>query len=238
VWVTGYESSFSEEDKSWAKSCIESFDYIGIRDTFTKDVLTDFLGITDDTKMIDLPDPTFYLTIPNTNAKDRLEKLGIDFSKPTLGIHIGDDNLSKIVVSYYKRKGYQIIAPRYNKYADYNLAPYINPYEWAEVYKYFNFTITDRFHGTIFCIKNKASFLSIDFVKDYGEEKTKKDILLNIFSLTQRLYRYNEKTFNENSFYSLLEKTDVPLDTNSIDKNLDIQKQILKKFVNTVREKI
>ncbi len=228
---------FSEEQRLWAGECVNGFDYIGSRDDYTKEVLK-FVGLNDFSKVCRVPDPTFYLKIKKTAVRDKLGSLGVDVDKPILGIHVGDDRFSKVVTDHYRAKGYMIVAPRYNKFADISLAPHINPDEWAEVYRYFDLTITDRFHGTIFCLKNNAPFVSVDEVAQYGDEKTKKYSLLEMFGLLDNLYRYESENFNLEEFLELCKYAENPALYELVDETLDSLKAELDRFILSAKDRI
>jgi len=142
---------------------INAFDLIGIRDKLTWDII-DQCRPDSWEKIYRVPDPTFMMQIPKTSVADKLDSLNIDLKKPLLGILIyGKDNLSQQIRSHFKEKGYQIIAlSMFNPYADLNLGHILNPFEWADVFKHLTFCITDRFHGSIFCLKNRTPFLCFE----------------------------------------------------------------------------
>ena len=54
-----------------------------------------------------------------------------------------------------------------NKYCDINLVHELNPLEWADCYRFFDFCLTDRFHSTIFSIKNKIPFMAVEYPSKY-----------------------------------------------------------------------
>jgi len=145
------------------RRCLNSFDLIGVRDKFTLD-LVQGCGIDPDIPVWEVPDPTFLYDIKETGAGQKLTDLGIDLDRPILGILIfGRAELSAKIRDYYKSRGYQIVAlSMHNTCADLSLGHLLNPFEWAEVFKYLTFCITDRFHGTIFCLKNQTPFISIE----------------------------------------------------------------------------
>ena len=126
---------------------------------------------------------------------------GIDLDKPILGILIyGKDDFSNKIRDYFKSKGYQIVAlSMYNPYADLNLGHILDPFEWAEVFKYLTFCISDRFHGTIFCLKNKTPFVSIEPIATLQKE-SKLYSLLNDFDMLQCYENIDEGTFDMDLF--------------------------------------
>ena len=163
---------------------LDSFDVIGARDGFTFDLVRKLRKRAGG--VIDLiPDPTFMYKITETGVYKKLELLGVDFSKPILGLLLyGDDKLSCEIRSHYKSKGYQILAlGMYNPFADLNLGHILTPFEWAETFRYLTFCISDRFHGTIFCLKNKIPFMCLEKDRILPRKQSKIHDLLAGFGL-------------------------------------------------------
>ncbi len=176
---------------------LNDFDIIGSRDRFTIDMVNQHR--TRASGLVDLiPDPTFMYEINPTGVRGKLSRLGIDFNRPILGLLLfGRDEISRAISSHYKSKGYQIVAlSMYNRFADINLGHVLNPFEWAEVFRFFSFCITDRFHGTIFCLRNQTPF--IGFEKDTHLPKIQSKIynLLSDFDLTECYVNPSEEGFS------------------------------------------
>ena len=90
----------------------------------------------------------------------------------------------------------------YNPLVDYNLGDELNPAEWAEIFKYVDFCITDRFHGAIFCIKNNTPFIAIE-TKSTEKDRSKKYQLLKDFNILKFSYLdIFDKKYNSNEFNS------------------------------------
>lgn len=187
--------------KSTMRRHLNSFDIIGVRDEFTLDLIRS-CEISADIPVLRIPDPTFLYEIRQTNVEQRLSDMGIDLNRPILGILIyGKAALSKRIRDYFKLKGYQILAiSMYNPFADFNLGHILNPFEWAEVFKHLTFCITDRFHGTIFCLKNKTPFVSIEPSHLNSANQSKIYSLLNDFDILDCYADVNEESFDINSF--------------------------------------
>ncbi|KGK98396.1 hypothetical protein LI82_11890 [Methanococcoides methylutens] len=163
--VCSYKSDLrlvEKYNKSLSNS-LNNFNLIGVRDDYTHNFVSS-LGVNPEIPFLKMPDPTFLYEIKKTNVHKILIEEGIDLNKPILGILIYNrDNFSKSITDYFKSIGYQIIAlSMYNPFADLNLGDRLDPFEWAEVFKYLSFCVTDRFHGTIFCLKNNTPFVSIE----------------------------------------------------------------------------
>lgn len=180
---------------------LNSFDIIGVRDKFTLDLVKS-CEINTAIPLQTVPDPTFLYEIRRTNVEQLLSDLGIDLRRPILGILIyGKAALSERIRDYFKSKGYQILAlSMYNPYADFNLGHILNPFEWAEAFKHLTFCITDRFHGTIFCLKNKTPFVSIEPSPLNSISQSKIYSLLNDFGILDCYANVDEDDFNPNDF--------------------------------------
>ena len=66
----------------------------------------------------------------------------------------------------------------------------MSAFEWAGIYKYFSCVITDRFHGTIFSLKNGTPVVSICWNKNKRTEGgwSKLNDLLKNFNLEKSNY--------------------------------------------------
>jgi hypothetical protein len=142
---------------------LSKFTMIGVRDNYTLELVERHLE-NRAIPLVKVPDPTFFYQEFRSGIKTKLEKLGVDFSRPILGLCIyGHNPLIKKLVDYFKSRGYQVIAfGMYHSHAEVNFGHRLSPHEWAGVYKYLSFCITDRYHGTIFCIKNNVPFVCLE----------------------------------------------------------------------------
>jgi hypothetical protein len=163
--ASGYRSkdTMVKREMGRVKGLLNSFDLVGVRDEYTRDFV-DVAAVDRGIAVEMVPDPTFLYEIKETGVGKVLRRKGIDLSKPILGILVfGKDEFSRQIRSYYKAKGFQIVAlSMYNPFADVNLGHILDPHEWAGVFRYFTFCITDRFHGAIFCLKNSIPFVTIE----------------------------------------------------------------------------
>jgi polysaccharide pyruvyl transferase WcaK-like protein len=167
--------------KKRIKKIIESYDLVAVRDEFTQNLIK---SLETDKQIYKIPDPAFYYQIEESGAKEKLKNLGINPDKPIFALVTGstDSKIEKIV-NYFRKKDFQIVSlSMFNRLVDYNLGDELMPNQWAEVYKYIDFTLTDRFHGAIFCIKNKAPFIAIE-TKGVSKKGSKKYQLIKDFDL-------------------------------------------------------
>ena len=163
---------------------LNGFDVIGTRDRFTRQLVGEYRSRSDGLVEL-IPDPTFTYEFRDTHVAEKLRSLGVDLDRKTLGLLLfGDDALSGKILSHYKAKGYQILAlSMYNPVADINLGHLLTPFEWAEAFRHLTFCITDRFHGTIFCLKNRIPFISLEKDRRLPRSQSKLFDLLSGFGL-------------------------------------------------------
>jgi hypothetical protein len=165
---------------------LDGFDVIGARDRFTYDMVleqrTHTGGLVER-----IPDPTFLYEFGETGAASKMASLGVDFNRPLVGILLyGDDERSKNICAHYRAMGCQILAmSMYNRFADINLGHLMTPFEWAESFRFLSFCITDRFHGTLFCLKSGIPFISLEKERHLPTTQSKIYDLLVDFNLTQ-----------------------------------------------------
>lgn len=148
--------------KNKLKESLKGFNRLGVRDDLTYSTI---LKITNDVndKLYIIPDPTFSIDINTAPAKKYLIKKGLDLSKPIVGIDIP---LNVPGVKEYTnkmiQKGVQFITWRNRPPISFWGCSDIDPIVWSGMFKFFSLTITNRFHATIFCLKNLAPVLAID----------------------------------------------------------------------------
>lgn len=145
------------------RSTLNGLDLIGARDHFTQEMIS-HVGVRSDLHVRRLLDPTFLYPIPSMDGDEALAKWGLDPERPIVGwmVH-GRAGLSVRAIGDFRSQGFQIIAPSiYNPYADVNLGHILDPAQWAAIFPFMDFCVTDRYHGAIFCLKSKTPFLSIE----------------------------------------------------------------------------
>ncbi len=211
----------SENHKDWIKTCLINFSLIGVRDTHTLDLIRtlNFSNLSNITK---IPDPTFLLELDHEDSfKQNLERFGVDFNKPRAGVLLTEKKARKEIGDYLKNNGYQVIALSYfNENADVNLFNRLNPLEWARSFKYFDFCVTDRFHGAIFCLKNSIPFVAIDDIYDYANYDSKIACLMEEFRLSNFYYDIMDDGFNILSFIKMFKSSKESFDPDMISKKL------------------
>lgn len=203
--VSAYNSDLSliRQHAGEIRSYLNEFDVIGARDRFTHEIVMEHRTRSDGLVQR-VPDPTFLYEIQRTNVVEKLASMGVDLDRPILGLLLfGDSELSRRIQTHYRAKGYQILAlSMYNSFADINTGHVLNPFEWAQAFGLLTFCITDRFHGTIFCIKNQVPFISLEKDRRLPLSQSKLYDLLTDFDLTTCYRNPVGATFDISEFLS------------------------------------
>ncbi|OJX38316.1 MAG: hypothetical protein BGO78_09935 [Chloroflexi bacterium 44-23] len=162
--VSAYKTEMALLDRYEAgiSARLGNFQLIYTRDEFTQN-LVNTLNHNPAVQVKKVPDPTFLLDVAVNGLKEKLEKMGVDFSKPLVGVLLhGHEEIMLSIYKHFHSAGYQVIAlSMYNHHADLNLGHLLDPLEWAATFAFFQFCVTNRFHGTILCLKNKIPFLAL-----------------------------------------------------------------------------
>ncbi len=140
---------------------IAAFDLVGVRDDATWELM-EALGLKGDLRLERVPDPTFTVQIDPGPAQALVRRLGLDFSKPTLGENLPRIPLCNALIDHYRAKGFQVVSLIGKANADVSLRA-LSPFEWAGLQRYFRLTITDRFHGTIFSLRSGVPSVVVDY---------------------------------------------------------------------------
>ena len=184
---------------------------------------------------------TFLMQLPKTKVLEKLERLGIDINKPSVGILLyGNRKFSQDIYSFFHNQGMQLIAlSMYNEVADFNLGHELNPFEWAQIFKYFKFVVTDRFHGTIFCLKNHTKFISVE-PKKLSNYKVESKIysLLEDFDMTYNHLDIYSNNYNFHKFEEKYQYINDYWNTQNIDKHLQEMQDICMKYIYKIKRNI
>lgn len=166
------------EQKETIRDSLNDFEYIFVRDTHTLEMVK-YLGSYDSQKVSIAPDPTFMLDMPSLDLEKKLTILGFDWNKPRVAFVLSAKDLVTKSAKYFKRKGYQTIAlSTYINDVDINLCGKLDVFEWANVFRYFSFCVTSRFHPIIFSLRHGTPFLAVDYNEFYRRYDSKSKSLL------------------------------------------------------------
>lgn len=214
----------SNKDRTYLQEALNDFQYIGVRDDNTNDFVKMFLN---NKNVQHNCDPTIFLDMKfdQMDLIKKLKKHKFDFSKKTIFIMLMKSDYAKYVRRYFGDE-YQIVALMDgNKYADKYLYD-LNPFEWAKVFKYGSFLITDYFHGTIMGLKNGIPVLSIDssgYGKDGIYESKAYDLLYKRLELPELYIRSDsiDGDSGYNCFTQRIKIIDAMFDANIVKERIE-----------------
>jgi len=163
-----------------------TFKLLGVRDRVTEHLLRDEIGMGD--KVYTQYDPTYL--IPETEfalpflTKVKLERIHKHNKIALVNFAVTGCPFKKEMTEFLKEQGYYTISTLYNEWADCNLMS-LSPFGWAAMFRYVDLTVTERFHDSVFTLRNGKPVLAIDwnsgrFSKD-GFSKTQN--LLSLYGL-------------------------------------------------------
>ncbi len=229
-------AALSEGLKSRLTKSINDFNLITVRDEMTYDLITKTLGLNNHSILDVSPDPTFDLVIDYSHGDSYVQKLKIDSSKRIAIINLPPGHQkTQMIIKCLKSKGFKVASFNYNPMADYNLTD-ISPFEWAGIYKYATITLTDRFHGTIYSLKNFTPVLVIYFKRKSSNQynRTKTYHLLKEFNMQEMNYIHADHIQNSNqiskSIDLAIEYFDKKLITGSIARNKQKYEEVLNRM--------
>lgn len=223
---------WGEDSIAICKKNMENFKYISVRDSFTKSMLNNLFEIKSDQINV-LPDPTFFLNLVD-NFKLLSAKFNIKKKKYAV-LDISNRVLSKLIKKHLKEQNIKVISPMANRYSDLNLRGEILPKDWVSLHRNSFLNITNRFHGTVFSIKNGTNFISFDESVEYTKgASSKKESLLKELGLEQRLISMKDESI-ESAFVKikLLSK---PLSLTESKKMIDFSDDNYKKWNSEIKK--
>lgn len=150
---------FTSDMKRTAYRCLNDFSKIGVRDKNTFDLFCELKGCPNGIEMV--PDPTLTFKIDLVRTQDALLRYKYDFTTKCVLIDLPSNfpHLSE-TIKYFRNQKWNIVKYGYANYADYCL--FLKPEEWAGLPYFVDLVITDRFHGSIFSLKNNTPVVGID----------------------------------------------------------------------------
>ena len=149
------------------KESIESFNLLSVRDNRTLEFLK-WLKIENSNEVSIIPDPVLsFDLIPYIDLrflKDKLIKLGIDFTKARMGIYSSQCNVMDRIINHLRRRDIQIVAiSDYLGEVDISLVENgFTPIEWAFIPRFMTYCISNRMHGCITNLINNTPFIALD----------------------------------------------------------------------------
>lgn len=211
---------WSEEGKNFVVSNLSKFDAISVRDRFTKSMLSSWSA---NTKIHLVGDPTFLVSHDYLHSFPYLPLAHTKYAV----LDLTSRETSKYYADIFRSLGFIVVAPMTNRYADLNLRGKIDYLQWGWLHMHAACVVTNRFHGTIFSIIGKTSFISVDDSIEYtlGANSKKVDLLSRL-GLSDRLVQSDFRDTNE------IEKL---LSEGSLIVEYKIYKEQWKEFLTSVK---
>lgn len=243
--ISGHLSDLNsiKNKKEMIYSTLSRFQLIGVRDKITQ-IMMEETGVDKSVPVHRISDPAFLYSSKKIDLNTLLIKYKISTSSPILGLlYYGKADLTKKICSHYHKRGYQIINfNMFNPFADINIGHLVDPDEWAALFNILSYCITDRFHASVFCIKENVPFISIDPFKPKTILNSKIFNLLEEFELIDTCYQdiYDEN-FNYRKFIdkcSVLESSWKNEISEKVRARLTIQKENQFIFLALVQQAI
>lgn len=148
--------------------------YIGLRDKLTIAFFRDKLGI-EPAWLSKQPDPSYFIDASRFRLPSRLAARMAGKGQLALCNFSSDCPLRKAVAGMLRRQGYTVVATQYDPNADICLDT-IDAYEWAGVFREMGLVVTERFHDSVFALRNGKPVIAIDWSPDRfsadGDSKT------------------------------------------------------------------
>lgn len=174
--ASGSKEPFITQHRAKIDTFAKDYDLIAVRDQHTKDMVNrDDIVIT--------PDPSFLVPLNlDTNYHPKLKTFFTEHTKP-VGVQIYHKDFPKHVSAYITHNQDRSSLGLTNNFETTLQADQlINTLQWTNVFSQLSFCITDSFHGTIFNLRNKTPFISLE-TKGYARTKSKKFYLLSYCGL-------------------------------------------------------
>ena len=204
--ISGHRTDLElfKQRKTEAYKYLSNFQLIGVRDDMTQTMM-EVAGIDKITPIYRISDPAFLYEPDHVDPQVLLKRYKISPDRPILGLlYYGKENISQRICEVYHKKGYQIINfNMFNPYADINIGHRISPDEWLALIKQLSFCITDRFHISVFCLREDIPFIGIEPYQPKTLLNSKVYSVLKDFEIEKTCYQDTYKPeFNLDYFLS------------------------------------
>lgn len=167
--------TMTDEQRTYLREAFRDFAFLGVRDVTTEELLT---YVDPELHPVHTCDPTILLDpmeLPcdMDRLKEKLQKAGVDFSKPLIGIMGSTRNIGRELRRYFGDRVQLIAVYRENAWADVYLHD-LNPFEWGRVFSLFSATVTHFFHGTLLSLVNDTPVFCAESASPFSMEYTTK----------------------------------------------------------------
>lgn len=206
--VSGHRSNLDlfRTHKEQVTRILSTYSLIGVRDDITMEMMLE-AGVDRNVPVERVPDPAFMFEVPESKTEEVRNQYGIDASQPTLGLLLfGKPQFSEAVYLHYRKKGYRVINfNMFNPFVEFNLGHLVDPVEWAALYKTLDFCITDRFHASVMCIKNRVPLVVTEPFPPLSLRHSKVHDLLKHFDLLESYHGNVEENASFDAFFETCE---------------------------------
>ncbi len=216
-----------KENQDKLRTYAADFEYIGVRDTATKDSLQPFSKV--DIHLNCDPTYNYNFNPSKPEAIKVFNKHGISADKKIIAFMIGDAKIAeKIMKNLGERYVYISLAEQIPGTIDMCA---ITPRQWVDVISNVDFLVTSYFHGMCFAIKGNVPFVSIELRKDSRKNYSKSYDLLTESGLEERFYM--PESFDvEEVCHRIRKESETRIDFNGV---VILQKEKSKHFIEMLK---
>lgn len=187
----------NEKQKELITQSLDDYSYLSVRDGNTKLFIKNFT----DRPIHILSDPTLAYDFTNVVFHNKKINEAKRQNKKLILLMLKNHTIAKEIISEYGEECMIVsVFSLYNNTV--RLLP--TPLEFTVLFKQFDLTITDFFHGTAFAIKNNVPFISIDNENIYKKYESKIAYMLKSLSLSNHYLQIWDNCKSE--YNNLLDK--------------------------------
>jgi len=226
VYFAASASPANFEPKEDLKRVAGDAVFIGLRDNLTINFLVNKLGIAKE-RIVKQPDPSYFLDIKDFKLSRKLAAKFKSGKKYALYDFNSNFPLRKELADAIRSVGYTVVATAYNPYADICLDT-IDAFEWAGVFPLIDVIVTERFHDSVFGLRNGKPVIAIDWDPNRfskgGDSKTLR--ILEDYGMEKMHFNLCDKT-DVSPVIECLKNIETLYDKHLVaEKNAEIQKNI------------
>ena len=154
----------SDSRKKELLKSFSTYELLGVRDRVTRRLLAEKMGLGE--KVYMQYDPTYLIPEDCFHLPQRvigkLEKERRGRKIALVNFSVTGCPFKKEMTEFLKNEGYYTISTLYNDHADMNLMS-LSPFEWGALFKYVDVTVTERFHDSVFTLRNGKPVVAVDW---------------------------------------------------------------------------
>ena len=226
IYFAASASPANFEPKKDLKKIAEGANFIGLRDNLTIDFFINKLGISKE-RIVKQPDPSYFLVINQFKLSKKLASKLKDGQRYVLYNFSSNFPLRKELADAIRSIGCKVVSTAYNPYADICLDT-IDAFEWAGVFPLVDVIVTERFHDSVFGLRNGKPVIAVDWNPNRfskgGDSKTLR--ILEDYGMEKMHFNLCGKT-DVSPIMECLKNIETSFDRNLVtERNAEIQKNI------------